>query len=379
MLKRFVFLVTALSVCLLTGCWNYRGLNELTIVSAMAIDQDFMTGEYKIAYQVVDVNGPVKTQGLRSKYVESTGKTFFDAARNAKSRLSNKLFFGNMQMVILSKEIAEKQDIGGIIDWMIRDAELRETLHVVISREDTAAKILKTDGIDKLITGYGMHEILMKDSSVTLSTVDIMLTQLFNVLNSKGISLVLPAIKNVVNDGSTTIEMCGAGVFSSERLVGFLTAEETKTFCFVNNLVKGGLITFPSQGRGKDDSVVEIESSSTGRSYSVNDNAVTFEITTETKGFLGETEQEIDTLEPSVVAHLEQMAAKTLEKRITDLIEKMKKDMKTDIFGFGNQIYKADPGWWQELGDQWPEFFSKMKVDVRCRIHFENTALLKQS
>jgi multidrug efflux pump subunit AcrB len=58
MAKRFRLCALLLALLLLfNGCWNYRGLNEIAIVSGIAVDKDPATGVFKISYEIVDLAG----------------------------------------------------------------------------------------------------------------------------------------------------------------------------------------------------------------------------------------------------------------------------------------------------------------------------------
>ena len=150
MIKKCVCLILALLFALpAAGCWSYRGLDEMTIVSGIALDKDKETGNYLLSFEFVDLSGSVKENGPESKIIESEGKTIFEAVRNAKKKLRNKLYFGHAQMLIINQDIAKEEDIGSIMDWFMRDGEVRETINMAISREQTAQDIFNAVGIDQ--------------------------------------------------------------------------------------------------------------------------------------------------------------------------------------------------------------------------------------
>jgi spore germination protein KC len=74
-----------------------RGLNELSIVSGVAIDKTLRTATNMLSFEVVDLTKPTKETTLSAILLESEGKTLFDAARNAKKKVVNKLYFGHIR------------------------------------------------------------------------------------------------------------------------------------------------------------------------------------------------------------------------------------------------------------------------------------------
>jgi spore germination protein KC len=159
-----------LAVSLMTGCWNYRGLDQMAIVAGLAIDRDKDTGGYRITFEIMNTTENVKEEGIKSMILESRGETLFDAARDAKRRIVNKIYFGHMETVILSEEIARNVDIGDIIDFLMRDGEIRETLTIVISQESCACDLLTIEGIGHPLVSFEIEKIIMEDNKVTSST-----------------------------------------------------------------------------------------------------------------------------------------------------------------------------------------------------------------
>ncbi len=189
MLIAMVFMAAAL----LTGCWNYRGLNEMAITAGVAVDRDPKTGLYHMSLEIIDLSGPVKEQGIKAKLIESYGVTLFDAVRNTKKRTVNKVYFGHMELVIFSDEVARSMDMSSLIDFFLRDAECRETMCVAISQEPAAKDLLSIEGIGQPVVAFEIRKIIQEDNKVTSSTPVIEMYEIYNTLNAQGIELALPA------------------------------------------------------------------------------------------------------------------------------------------------------------------------------------------
>lgn len=380
MIKKIVcFLSVPLLIFPLGGCWNYRGLNEMSIVAGIAIDKSPESGNYQLSFEIVDLTVPVKEKGLGTKITESEGKTLFDAARNAKKRVANKLYFGHTQIIVISEEIARSEDFSSMIDWFLRDGECRETICIAISQEKTARDILSIEGIDQAIVANKIRKIVESDKKVTSSTLCIELYEVFNTLKAEGKSLILPVVHNVKNGGKPASEVNGIAVFKDKKLSGFLTPDESKYFLFAVDEIEGGVLTFSSTGEGHDNVSLEISKSSTESSFDFKDGEVKILIKADTAVYLNEIMEYSNALDEPQIAALEDAAEAELKNNMLYVIQKVQYEYGSDIFGFGNMIYKKDLKLWNRLKDTWEEQFKSLEVEVRTNIHIVNTASIKVS
>lgn len=378
MIKKTLCCFILLLVILSGGCWSYRGLNEMSIVSGFAIDKDGESGEVKVSFQIVDLVGNIDVEGINGKLLESSGKTLFDACRNAKKSIIGRLYFGHTQIVVISEDIARSEDLKNTIDWMLHDAEMRETLTLVISKGVTAKEILSYETLVGPVVAYDVNKYIEEDNKITASTSYKQLYEVYNTLEDEGVDLTLTAIKNVDNNGQYIAELCGTAVFKGERLAGYLSPDESKYLLFATDKVKGGLLTFPASGEGKDDVTLEIYENKTKRTFSYREGKPVIEIETETDVFLAECNTHLDLLDEQQISTLEQNAAKTLAERTAQLISKVQSEFGADIFGFGSMIHKKDYVLWRKLSSEWDTLFPDLEVVVHAKINIINTSSSKK-
>ncbi len=380
MFRKFVCLSLILSqILLLSGCWNYRGLNEMSVVVGIAVDKAPECGGYQFSFEIVDISTPIKDKGAQSKLVESEGKTVFDSVRNAKKRINNKLYFGQVQLIVVSEEIARSKDLSGILDWFLRDGEPRETIYIVISQGKTAREIISSKCIGQSIISVEIQKIIENDESTTASTSSVELYKVFSILRAQGESLTLPAIHNVTNNGETVVETNGTAVFKENKMVGYLTPDESKYYLIAVDEVKGGVLTISSAGDQYDDISLEISENSTKRSFEFKDGKIKILINTDTTTYLGEAMVHNDALDDKLIAAMEDAAAAKLENEISQVVQRAQSEYDSDIFGFGNMIYKKDFRLWNQLKDTWDEQFKALEVEVHSEVHILNTGAIQKS
>lgn len=380
MIKKSVCIVLMIFLSFpLSGCWSYRGLKQIAIVAGLAIDKDTVSGDYKLTFEMVDLSGKPNENGMKSKIVESQGKTIFDAIRNAKKRLLNKLYFGDTEIVVISSKIAREDGINSFIDLFLRDTQLRETVYFVISQADTAEEIITQKGIENAIVSYEMAKIIDEDSHISASTKCIPSYKVFNVLQSKGISLVLPAFHCIPNNKENSVEANGIAVFKKDKLLGYLSAEDTRYYLFAVDDVAGGILTC-DLGSGPHDIIsLEITSNKTKISHSYEKNKIKINITTKTKVSLGEINSKMDVSNEQELNEIKTAAEKTLKQKITQVIYNVQSQFGSDIFGFGNTIYKTDTKLWNQIGANWDSIFLSAEFEVSPEIEIVNTGVLKSN
>lgn len=370
-------LLVLLLILPLFGCWNYRGLNEMVVVAGVAVDKNQGSGYYDLSFEIIDLTKPVQQNGLNAKMIESEGETIFDAVRNAKKRASDKLYFGHTQIVVISEDIARSEDIGDVLDWFLRDGECRETICVVISQEKTAREILSIKGINEAIISSEIKDIIKDDRNVTSSTACVELYQVFGTLQAQGKMLALPAIHNVMNDGELTSEINGIAVYKNERMVGYLTPEESKYYLFITNQIRGGILTFSTYS-AQENATLEISQNTTERSFDYKNGQLSILIKTDTTVFLDEYMGYNEALEEGQIAYMQEAAETELARNITAVIQKVCGDFDPDIFGFGDMVYKKNFRLWNCIKDSWDERFRSLDVKVQTEIHIVNTASSKE-
>lgn len=374
--KSACMLLILLCLLHLTGCWNYRGLNEMTVVAGMAIDRNPKDGKYLLTFEFVDISTPVKERGASGELIQSEGETLFEAVRDAKRKLSNKLYFGHNQIVILSKEIASREDVVSLLDWLLRDGECRETLYVAISQGETAREVFDVDGTDQKLISHKLQMVIREDKRVTGSTLPVELYELYENAKSPGRELALPAVHRAENGEELITEINGLAVFKKEKLIGFLSSEDTKYYLFAIDRFEKGVLPFHDPESGEARGTLEVGKSKTQYDIEVEGGEVKLVVKPKLTVFMGELMEVGVKLDVAKLDEIKQAAEKELEEKISGVIRKIQTEFQSDILNFGNLIYKRNYALWTELEDTWDEKFPTLKVEVRVEINVSNSALL---
>jgi spore germination protein KC len=383
--KTISLILLFITLCLLLcGCWNYRQLNEISIVMGMAIDKD-SNDNYILTFEIMDLSKPSTNSGTKSLFIESSGKTIFEAFRNSKAKVADKLYIGNMEILIISNKIAAEDGILSILDLFLRDGEPRETLKIAISQEKTAKEILQTKGISNGIASMDLKEIIETNQKTISSSIDIEIYKVYSHIKSEGLSLVLPAIHCVKNTDTgiesqeKIAEVNGVAVFKDDKLVGYLSPEETFYYLFIVDKIKGGVLTLGLNGCPKPNISFEISRSNTKRTHINERNKIKIKLKITTYVYINELTTDSDISTPEGIKKIQAEAEKALAKDIKNTVKSVQLRFNSDIFGFGNIIYKKDYKLWQKINQNWDDMFGEIEIETETKIHVKNTSFIKNS
>jgi spore germination protein KC len=238
---------------LLTGCYNYRELNDLAIVSAISLSKN--KDNFEIVVQIVN---PKKEQDTSSSNepdfvtFKSEGKSLQEAFRLIVKESPKKIYGTQMQLLIIDEDLA-KDGIKDILDFFARDPEVRNEFYVLIGQDKDILEILTP--LDN-VSSQNITESLEANSKYLGYTNIVTYNDLLSNYQSDLVELALPSIKLMGNadNGSeeenientkadASVVLGNIGVFKNNKLLGYLSEEESLAYNFITDNVTGTIIT----------------------------------------------------------------------------------------------------------------------------------------
>ncbi len=77
------------------------------------------------------------------------------------------------------------------------------------------------------------------------------------------------------------------------------------------------------------------------------------------------------------VDKIKKASEERIKNKLIDLVNKTKKEFKTDVFDFGNIIYKRDHRLWSKIRGDFDELFINSDIKVNSKVMITNAALVK--
>ncbi|WP_233260594.1 Ger(x)C family spore germination protein, partial [Paenisporosarcina sp. OV554] len=353
----FVLLILSL---FLTGCWDRRELNELGITLALGIDK--VEDEYQVTAQVV-VPSEISTKSSTGRspvtLFQANGETVYEALRKMTKNSPRKIYPGHLRMLVIGEDLAE-EGIGESLELLSRDWELRSDFYVVIAKDMTAEEILNVTTTLEAIPANKMFNTLKASETAWAATNGIILDELITDLTNEGKEAVLTGIlvtgdqeigtskQNVESiTPSARIQYDDLAVFKKDKLLGWLTEEESRGYNDITNSVKNtvSVISCPKEGKISIE-IIQLKSDVKGK---MNKGKPEVDINIKVKGNVGDIECPINLTEPKTITELEKITEKKLEDSINQTIESVQKQYESDIFGFGEAIHRSNPKEWKKI------------------------------
>lgn len=374
--KTAAVIAFGMMISLLSGCWDYREINELPIVVGIAID---MTEDDKflVTAEMVDVKEGGKETNITSRIIDTKGDTVFDALRNAIRFELGRLYLGHMEVVILSRSVLEKRLLE-VLDFLIRYSETRMNIWLMVSQEETAAELLRLRSVTTEIRTFEISQMIEEQKDLSKSF-EITVNEFMNILQCPGFTPVLPCLTLLTSGGIKTQALHGTAIVKNGKFSGYLNEDETMYFCFITDRIKGGVLNIGSEpGKHMNDTSLEILESKTTVKPTLANGKISFEI--EIYANLSLSEHGAGKHERSAGMQMHRKQAEELiSQKASELIKRMQKEYGADIFGFGNKVHIEYPDYWRKIENEWESYFSEIQFTIKPTVQITESGMLYES
>ncbi|MFJ8236168.1 Ger(x)C family spore germination protein [Ureibacillus sp. NPDC094379] len=388
-MNKCLFSILILSL-FLTGCWDRRELNQLAITLAMGIDK--VEDEYQVTAQVVvpsEVSMKGSTGSTKVTLYTARGETVFEAFRKMTKDSPRKIYPGHFRMLVISEELA-KEGIAESLDLLSRDWELRPDFYVVVAKDITATEILNVTTTLDTLPASKMFNSLKTSEIAWAGTKSVSLDELIQDLISDGKEAVLTGINLVGNKkiGSSKqnvetispaarIQYDNLAIFKEDKLIGWLTEEETIAYSDITNSVKSTVRSLSCNNEGKVAiEVIQFKSKIKGL---LKNGKPEVNININAEGTVGAVECKINLTDLGTIEELEKKFEQDVKDNIYKTLDTLQKQYKADIFGFGDAIHRSNPKEWNKLKENWDEEFSNLTTNVEVDMKILRTGTTNNS
>lgn len=381
MAKAAASMIIALFSILLAGCWDRVEVEERGFVIGVAVDaqsseKDGSMGRpfFVLTTQLVVPGamsiGMGNSEGNNEMAkafvnVSATGETLLEAHHRLTSRFDRAPFFPHNKNIIISEELARNGQFANVIDYFIRDQEMRRKTNVLIAKGIEARNILdvrpKTEMlpsnyIDKLFENQYLIAALPKPLSIGALHK--------KLLNNS--SFIVPAIISSEDE----VDIASVAVFhgKNNQLIGYLDDRENKGLKLLLDKVIEGSINIAV----RDNLIAyRIKKASVKVSADVSDiDNIRFNFTVKVEGMIIESLETIDYLRSNeVIWNLEEIIEGHIEEIAEAAIDKVHRQFKVDVLELDTYLRTRHPKTWKLVKDNWDHgtnYFSKSTIEVNA-------------
>ncbi|MBB6216872.1 spore germination protein KC [Anaerosolibacter carboniphilus] len=368
--RRILLMLLFAAISLISGCWNYREIDEMTIIQGVAIDHN--AEKFIITIESITPKGGQDIE-MVADLTTAEGATIFDAIRNLIMQTGRRVYWAHAKVIVISEQIA-REGVTPILDYVTRDAEIRENMWLVLSREKDAKTLF--EGKDRMHDTISIHMDDMLQNQKSISKYDaVELWRFLDDLTADGISPTMPMANLKIKGDEKVPLINGIAIFKKDKMVGWIDGIEARSLLLTKGELKGGLLIIPNVGKTNTDVTLEIFKSKTKTKPILMNDQLTMEINvkmevniaeiTGTEDFIGEQGRKL----------LEKEAEGLLETQMKRTIAKVQKQWGSDVFDFGGVVQREMPEYWKTVKGDWEEHFTNLDVKVNADINIRGSAL----
>ncbi|MFB7139748.1 Ger(x)C family spore germination protein [Gottfriedia sp. NPDC056225] len=373
-----------------SGCSNYTELNEISFILGLGIDWS-EDSNYKVTLQIISPTdlstGGTGGGGGNASPVfvyTSTGNTISAAIRDAAKKITRKKDFTHVALTVIGEKAA-RHGIEEIVDSIIREPRVSAFMSVLVAKDSTAENILNTLTPIKKVAAVAMVSKIQNVNFSLGESVNPNIFQLAENLAYTGKEIAISGVKitdnskgknNLTNIQKMTPSQTfidDLAVFRNNKLIGWLDGRDIRAVLMVQDKIEQSNFSVPC-GDNKFTSLRFLEQD-IKTEVDVNGNVPVIKIKDILLSLVDETGCKIKLEDVSDLIKLEKEAAKVVKKQIVESIEHAQK-YKSDVFGFGDIVHTSNPKKWKAIKNNWPEEFSKAKIDVKVTFIIKRTGLL---
>lgn len=374
-MKRIKFLILLLP--LLSGCYNYRELNELGITTAVSID--YKDNNF---YVIAEVINPIKQQDASSSNnspfvnYNSSSSSLQDAFRKVVLESPRQLYAAQLEIIVLSEEVVNNH-LEEVLEYFARDPESRTEIKIIVAKTEDSTKAITLQTLLTSLSSSNIINSLDLQSKVLGMSYPVTLNELLNMYIDPYLEVVLPSMtlygnyeigdekENITTSSPKAIvKIDGSTITKDNKILGYLDLEESKILNLINGKLKETIIKMNYY-----DGYIIFEPNriKVSRELDIKNNIIKINISGYSK--TKEIQSNINLKDPKEVEKLNKALNMELEKKITDTFNSIREKYGTDVFGFQELYYRTNYKYFKENCTNWYEnIYPKIKLEVKANV-----------
>lgn len=386
MKKLIILLLLLFGVC---GCWNYKELDDYSIITGIAIDKNENKYEVSVLISNASKSSGESPDSSQSQGVVYSGKgnSIFKALKDISLISPKELYLDHFSILVLSEEIAT-EGVYNIVDFFLRYPNARKDFSVAIAKDCKAKDTLK---IITPLTDFPSQSIadnLEFSSKLQGSISNLNYNELIYNLIAPGMEVTMNSIKIIGDEkeGSskentessepkTYLKLGNLAVFKDDKFVKWTSEEESFGINIINNKISelyikielddGYVVVSPVDFSSDVD--IKIKNDKPQVSIKVSGNAKVMEVN-----------GRIDLEDDSVIEEIRKKSNKEIKNYIKKAI-KVATENESDIFGFGLKLYKNNPDYYNKAKDTWNEDLKNLDINIKSDLIIKSISSTQNS
>lgn len=384
-MKKIKILIVLLLPLFMSGCWDYNELNNMAVITGMSIDKSDDKFEISVLIANSKKTESSSTDGEAQTIVYSgKGETISEALKQIDLLSPKKLYLSHLSVVVVADSIA-KDGLNSITDFLLREPESVKRFYIILAKKGKAADSLKVLSPLESFPSQSLYQNIKISSETQAISLSVPYSSFIEDMITVGKNAILPSLSTMgdIKKGSKSDSLANStqdaktkmdtiGLFKDDKLVGYASSDGSRGISILKNSVTRMAVASKCNG-GK--AVANINKLST----KVKVNKEKIDIIINGNAYLKEINCNLDLSDEKAIDELENLFEKRIKKLAKLGISESQK-YKTDIFGYGNLIYKGNPKYFNQIKDSWDEYiYPNITPKIKVNIKLASKGSMKQT
>lgn len=310
----------------LTGCYDYKEINNLAFISAVGID--YQDDEFIITLEILNDKTDKDSMTITTYTKTGKDKSLAKAIEDASSKIVDQANYTHTKLVILSKSVTENY-LSRTVDYFLRSTYFRENFYLVSSLSDSPEKVLNTTSKENPVASTSIIEMLENNAyasnSAVLKTFDKIVEEVITYGKDTCFS-------NIKLDGEYFL-IDGLSIYKDYEFKNVLSNEEATMYnILINEFYR------PTFAKKYDDRYFSIAVATGNPSVSIKNEKVVIEgILT---GKIMDNETNFNIRDTKELEKLNKDFAQKLNDHSASFLKKLQEN-ESDILGIGEKNYQS--------------------------------------
>ncbi len=388
MKKIIKILIIIIMLTSLTGCFNYKEINDYAIVSGISIDKDDNDSDkYEVGIQIMNAKKDEETDTSLITFYKASGSTIYQALEKIMLDSPKELYLGHNEVLVLSEELLKEKDPLNYLDYFMRDAQIEKDALVMVAKESKAYNILKVITPLETIPSTNLKSTLnIADNfsgTLTIITIDKFISDLTN----KGVQPVIPTIKitgevkegekmdNITDsDPAAKLKFDALAYFENNKLKGYLTNDESTGYNFLAKTQKETYINIKCDE--KNYATVRVKKANIKEETSFKNKKPTVNVNIGIKADLLECNCSADFIKDNKsIKKLEEKVSKKVKNLVVKASNKLYKENSSDALRYGEKFYEKNYNEMKKLGYNKKSIIKDINFNFKVNTEITSTEL----
>lgn len=367
-------LAIVLLVSTLTGCWDRIEVNDLSVITAAAVDKkDDQTIEFSVQVNVpaaagkqMGDSGDGPSEKSKPLVRSAVGNTIAESLSKLQKKLSRQLFWGQCKIFIFGEALA-REGVRSHLDFILREPTVRGNSNLFVSHG-------KAKDVLTLIPPLERNTAEMLTKTITKQVGFVMQAgQMNTMLINDTRDTAAPWIRVLPPGGgkasnTTRPYMANTAIFRRDKMIGHIDDISTQGLLWLRNEMKRSTLTVKLPETDGFVSVRVIKAHSKlvpeikGDQWTVTFNTIA-------EDDIVQNTTNLNFVNPKYSKLLEEQLNKEVERIVTLALNDVQKQMRSDVIGLGEAFHRKYPAEWSRAKERWEQLYPMVKVNFDIQVH----------